>query len=113
VPDLLAGYRPHAQAAGRFDEMMRDDGAVRPHWSVLAELLGGTGTARVGERIGALERDIREGGLTYNRYADPEGVARPWVPDALPLVLPAQEWAFIEAAMTQRARLLKIGRAHF
>jgi uncharacterized circularly permuted ATP-grasp superfamily protein/uncharacterized alpha-E superfamily protein len=106
VPDLLAGYRPHAQVAGRFDEMIGDDGAVRPHWSVLAELLGGTGTARVGERIGALERDIREGGLTYNRYADPEGVARPWVPDALPLVLPAQEWAFIEAAMTQRARLL-------
>jgi uncharacterized circularly permuted ATP-grasp superfamily protein/uncharacterized alpha-E superfamily protein len=103
VPDLLAAY-PRADA--RYDEMLGQGGAPRPHWARLHEMLERAEPARMRDRIATIEREIRDSGLTYNIYADPRGADRPWALDALPLVLPADEWAGIAAAVAQRARLL-------
>jgi uncharacterized circularly permuted ATP-grasp superfamily protein len=58
------------------------------------------------ERLTSVHRQIRENGVTYNVYADPRGVERPWELDVLPLIIPPDEWQRISAAIAQRAELL-------
>jgi uncharacterized circularly permuted ATP-grasp superfamily protein len=60
----------------------------------------------VNDTLSLTERQIREHGITYNVYADAQGVHRPWEVDPIPLVLPANEWATIAAGIEQRADLL-------
>jgi uncharacterized circularly permuted ATP-grasp superfamily protein/uncharacterized alpha-E superfamily protein len=103
VRELLAAY-PRAEP--RFDEMLGEGGHPRPHWSGLVDLLARAEPARMRDRIATIEREIRDSGLTYNMYADPKGAERPWALDALPMIVAADEWPAIEAAVAQRARLL-------
>ena len=101
--ELLADYPP---AVARYDEMLSAQGAPRPHWQRLSEQLGAISPEALRERVQWVRRQVRENGVTYNVYADPEGVDRPWELDTLPLILSAEEWAGIEAAIRQRATLL-------
>jgi len=101
--DLLAQY-PTAQA--RYDEMLQAPEVPRAHWARLFEQLAGATPEALRERVQWVRRQVRENGVTYNVYADPEGADRPWSLDMLPLILPADEWAQIEAAVRQRATLL-------
>lgn len=101
--ELLAEYPP---AAGRYDEMFAAAHEPRAHWRPVLESLAGQSAERMRERLHALERQLRENGVTYNVYADPQGADRPWELDLLPLILPQDEWAAIEAAVAQRATLL-------
>jgi uncharacterized circularly permuted ATP-grasp superfamily protein/uncharacterized alpha-E superfamily protein len=102
LKDLLAGY-PDAQ--GRFDELFEAPFTPRPHWSrVIAELIA-TSPADIRERLSAAERQIRDSGVTYNVYADPQGLDRPWDLDVLPLIIAPDEWREIEAGIIQRAQL--------
>jgi uncharacterized circularly permuted ATP-grasp superfamily protein/uncharacterized alpha-E superfamily protein len=101
--ELLADYPP---AAARYDEMLAAPGRPRPHWQRMFEQLAGTSPETLRERVQWVQRQVRENGITYNVYADPEGADRPWELDTLPLILPADEWAGIEAAIRQRAELL-------
>ena len=47
----------------------------------------------VNDTLQLLEREIRESGITYNVYADPQGTDRAWQVDPLPLLLAPDEWA--------------------
>jgi uncharacterized circularly permuted ATP-grasp superfamily protein/uncharacterized alpha-E superfamily protein len=103
VPEpLVASSQPGA----RYDEMLDADGRPRAHWARVVQALEQGGPGRLHERLGSVEREVRDAGLTYNMYADPRGAGRPWALDALPLILPHDEWAVLEAAVAQRARLL-------
>src|SRR5262249_50066742 len=53
-------------------------------------------------------RLIREHGVTYNVYGDPQGMDRPWALDLVPLLIAAEAWARLEAGLIQRARLLNL-----
>jgi uncharacterized circularly permuted ATP-grasp superfamily protein/uncharacterized alpha-E superfamily protein len=101
--ELLADYPP---AEGRYDEMLAAPGTPRPHWERVFQQLGATSPEMLRERVQWVRRQVRENGVTYNVYADAEGADRPWELDTLPLILPADEWAAIEAAVRQRATLL-------
>jgi len=104
-PALLARYvaRPD-----RYDELCQRIGSVvvlRPHWRDFFHGLAAMPADELSARRAALGRQIHENGITYNVYADPRGFARPWELDLLPYMLPAAEWAQIEAAVIQRATL--------
>ncbi|QLQ24601.1 MAG: circularly permuted type 2 ATP-grasp protein [Dechloromonas sp.] len=100
---LLAIY-PHR--ARRYDEMLADDGVVRPHWGKFYSHLDAVAPEQMRERLDFVDRRIQENGVTYNVYADPKGSDRPWALDPLPLIVPHDEWAGVAAAVAQRARLL-------
>lgn len=100
---LLQNY-PHAKA--RYDELLSAPGELRPHWEALFDAIEATSPVHMQERVASVHRQIRENGVTYNVYADPRGAERPWELDLLPLVIPADEWAQISAAIAQRAELL-------
>src|SRR5271157_1778404 len=72
------------------------------------ESLRELGTDELGRRWARAERRIRENGITYNIYSDPLGANRPWMIDIVPLLIPAEEWRFIEAGIVQRAQLLSL-----
>ncbi len=100
---LLAGY---PRSGERFDELFAEPGVARPHWTALFEHLLHSGRGPLQSRARAVQRLLRENGVTYNVYADPHGITRPWDLDLLPMIVSAREWATIEAAVIQRATLL-------
>jgi uncharacterized circularly permuted ATP-grasp superfamily protein/uncharacterized alpha-E superfamily protein len=101
--DLLTDY---PQVSDRYDEMFGPQLEPREHWQPLLEHLGTTPAERMRERLLSVQEQVRENGVTYNVYADPQGADRPWELDLLPLVLSQEEWSGIEAAVKQRATLL-------
>lgn len=90
----------------RHDELLEASGEPRQHWRALMDTLAGESASQMRHRVEAVQRQVRENGVTYNVYADTKGVQRPWDLDVLPFILPAHEWAQIEAAVIQRASLL-------
>lgn len=91
---------------GRFDELLAAPQVPRPHWARFIASLAQREGSEISDTLALMEREIRENGITYNVYADPQGADRPWEVDPVPLLLDAEEWARIEAGIAQRAELL-------
>jgi uncharacterized circularly permuted ATP-grasp superfamily protein/uncharacterized alpha-E superfamily protein len=72
----------------------------------LTDELDSLGSAEFRRRAETARRLIQEQGITYNVYGDARGIERPWQLDPFPLMMNPQEWAGIERALTQRARLI-------
>lgn len=100
---LLSRYPTARQ---RYDEMFAADMQPRAHWRALLEQISREPLGQMHKRIAALQRQVRENGVTYNVYADPKGGERPWELNVVPFILPHDEWAEIEAAVIQRATLM-------
>jgi len=100
---FLSGY---SALEDRYDELLAGPGTPRPHWDAFLRSLVDREGAEVNDTLALMEREIRENGITYNVYADPQGADRPWEVDPLPLLLSAAEWDVIEAGIAQRADLL-------
>ena len=98
--------RSYANPDGRFDELFAGSGVPRPHWERLYATLKRASAEEIAALRSTAERQIRESGVTYNVYADPQGHDRPWDLDVLPFILNAEEWQGIEAGIVQRATLL-------
>src|SRR6218665_720641 len=95
MPERL--LQDYTVPADRFDEMLAAPGAPRPHWDAFLRTLAGRREAEVGDALASMEREIRDSGITYNVYADPEGADRPWQVDPLPLLISSRAGETIEA----------------
>jgi len=93
---------------GAYDELSADGVTPRAHWAHVIDSFRAIGTEELGRRWSRAERRIRENGITYNIYSDPLGANRPWKIDIVPMLIPADEWRFIEAGIIQRAQLLSL-----
>lgn len=100
---LLAIY---PRSAHRYDEMLSGSGMVRPHWRQFFVHLDSVSPEEMRHRLDFVDRRIQENGVTYNVYADPNGSDRPWALDPLPLIIAADEWREVAAAVAQRAQVL-------
>src|SRR5262245_56647849 len=100
---LLAGYVP---PSGTYDEMLTPQGQLRPPWQRFVRGLEEAGRQGLAQRFEQTRRMLRENGVTYNVHAAPVGPDRAWELDPLPLLLCAQEWDELAAALTQRVTLL-------
>jgi uncharacterized circularly permuted ATP-grasp superfamily protein/uncharacterized alpha-E superfamily protein len=101
-------YQTPLRFGAAYDELSADGVTPRPHWRHLMESLEAIGPEELGRRWARAERRIRENGITYNIYGDPEGADRPWKIDLMPFLIPAEEWRFLEAGIVQRAQLLSL-----
>jgi uncharacterized circularly permuted ATP-grasp superfamily protein len=79
---------------------------VRPHWAEMAGALESMGHSGMARRWQQGRRLVRDNGITYNVYSDPENTARPWPLDPIPFVISQEEWKTIEASVIQQATLL-------
>ncbi len=100
---LVTGYPEHGE---RYDELFAVTGSARAHWQPLLDHIQEIGPQSLDARHREVTRLLRDNGVTYNVYADPEGQARPWDLDLLPMIVSPGEWEGIEAAVMQRAMLL-------
>src|SRR4051812_14322111 len=89
-----------------FDEMLDAARVPRAHWRAMLASLAQEAPELMRQRMEMVRHQVRENGVTYNVPADAGGKQRAWELNVLPLILPHEEWAGIEAAVTQRATLL-------
>jgi uncharacterized circularly permuted ATP-grasp superfamily protein/uncharacterized alpha-E superfamily protein len=106
APTALTDH--YLPAAGGYDEMRTPEGEVRPHWRHLLDALRALGPAGIEERWREAARLIRDNGVTYNVYGDPQGMSRPWDLDLIPLLIRSDDWAVLERGLSQRAELLNL-----
>jgi uncharacterized circularly permuted ATP-grasp superfamily protein len=109
---LLEEALPLTQAAylpGRaYDEMFASGGAVRPHYELLQDAIASLGAEELGERQAELERSFLLQGITFTVYGADSATERIIPTDLFPRIIPAQEWAKIEAGLTQRLKALNL-----
>ena len=101
---VLAGYRP----GGGYDECVMPDGQARAHWGGVLGAIDALGPAEFDQRQREARRLLREHGVTYNVFDDPQAAERLWPLDPVPLLLTSGEWQTIEHGLVQRAELLEL-----
>nr|WP_247887103.1 circularly permuted type 2 ATP-grasp protein [Azospirillum sp. SYSU D00513] len=111
VPFLQGSLFGEADALGYggayvYDEMVTGQGKLRPHWQTFMGTLGPLDPDLMSDRWEEARRLLHQNGVTYNIYADPMGMERPWPLDMMPLLLPSHEWKALESGLIQRATLL-------
>jgi uncharacterized circularly permuted ATP-grasp superfamily protein/uncharacterized alpha-E superfamily protein len=102
---FLDEYQP---IDGVFDEMLSAPGALRAHCDAFVQSLEAMGPHEFASRRENARRTIRENGVTYNVYGDPQGMDRPWDLDMVPLLVSPDEWSHLEKGLSQRTRLLNL-----
>jgi uncharacterized circularly permuted ATP-grasp superfamily protein/uncharacterized alpha-E superfamily protein len=100
--DPVRGYAP---AAGSFDELVDESGAIRQHWEPFLHALSALDPALRSLRTEQLNARVRETGIAHDLFSDPASAAQPWRIDLVPLIIAPAEWRRLERALLQRARL--------
>ncbi|MDI9232514.1 circularly permuted type 2 ATP-grasp protein [Limnohabitans lacus] len=106
-----------AAPAGHWDELRglantaapspQDPAQMSEAWQTFIQHLGSEGLDGLGLRMGNLQRQVRDNGITYNVYAAADQPQRPWSLDLFPLMVPKANWQQIEAGVLQRMQLLE------
>ena len=89
-----------------FDEMFTPEGEVRPHYAGVRKYLEQLGVPEFSRRTELLDLAFRNQGITFTVYSDAQGTERTFPFDPVPRIIPASEWAHLEAGLTQRVRAL-------
>jgi len=104
VADLFDDYRL-ATATGipAWDEMFEEPPTPRPSSASLYDALQALSASDFDQRCAVRDRTFRDQGITFSL----SGEERPFPLDLVPRVIPAAEWATIEAGVTQRVQALE------
>ncbi|MFD6092966.1 circularly permuted type 2 ATP-grasp protein [Oerskovia sp. NPDC060338] len=99
MADLFDDY-PRSRA---WDEMLDEDGGLRPRFERVHTTMTRLTAAEVSSRAEALARSYLAQGVTF----DVAGEERPFPLDVVPRVIEADEWDRISAGVAQRVRALE------
>jgi uncharacterized circularly permuted ATP-grasp superfamily protein/uncharacterized alpha-E superfamily protein len=91
-----------------YGELVGEDGNIKPDWETLFQTFSMLGDEEVSNRNSDTLRLLKENGVTYNIYGDPNGLNRPWKLDNIPFLISTEEWNSIESGLSQRAQLLNL-----
>src|SRR5258706_10027318 len=103
--NLFGGYK---LADGAYDEMATGPGMLRAHCEGLVRSLESLGRDELAARWEGARRSIRDNGVTYNVYGDPQGMDRPWELDMIPFLIAPAEGSGLEAGVRQRGRFINL-----
>jgi uncharacterized circularly permuted ATP-grasp superfamily protein/uncharacterized alpha-E superfamily protein len=103
-PTLFGTYRPPGNT---FDEAFTKAGEVRSTWQGLLDRLEKMGGTVLRERWHQAQAQVDRDGVTFNPYDDDGVVSRPWMLDAIPMILAEKEWIGLSNRLAQRARVLE------
>ena len=93
---------------GFFDEMFAPDGGARPAVQMLVERIEGFPEGEFTRRQIAAEHALLRMGITFNVYADEQGVEKIFPFDLIPRIIDADEWNWIERGLKQRIHALNL-----
>jgi uncharacterized circularly permuted ATP-grasp superfamily protein/uncharacterized alpha-E superfamily protein len=97
---------PRGARARAYDELLDDKGVPRPAWAKLLSMLEAMGEPELRRNWDHARVLLREHGVSYDAYGDPQGVRRPWSLSPIPMVIEADVWEKVGVGLAQRARLL-------
>ena len=89
-----------------YDELIGPSGRARKPASLISKYLSSLGDEELQERSRAAEFAMKVMGITFTVYSEGTEIDRAWPFDIIPRVLPAKEWARIEAGLVQRVNAL-------
>jgi uncharacterized circularly permuted ATP-grasp superfamily protein/uncharacterized alpha-E superfamily protein len=109
-PNLLSNplFRDYFNIHHSSGELTDADGKIHPHWETFFNSYAELGEDEMKSRENDTARLLKENGVTYNIYGDPNGMNRPWKLDNIPFLLGREDWSSIEAGLSQRAQLLNL-----
>jgi len=91
-----------------YDEMFAPGGHTRPHYQLLAKDIEALGAEALADRQKTLERSFLLQGITFTVYGGGATTERIIPTDLFPRIIPAAEWATIEAGLIQRLKALNL-----
>jgi len=94
--------------SGAFDEMFGEGLVPRPHYQTLFNRLHGMTPDEFRRRNTMTELSMLQDGCGFTVYRQEEGIERVWPMDPVPRIIPAGEWAHIEAGLIQRLQALNL-----
>lgn len=89
-----------------FDEAMSGQRKPRPAWTDLIDQLNLMGEPDLQKRWQQAQTQIQRDGVTFNPHDDGQD-SRPWMLDAIPMILAESEWSGLTTQLCQRARVLE------
>ncbi|HEY4936189.1 MAG TPA: circularly permuted type 2 ATP-grasp protein [Puia sp.] len=101
-------FRDYFNIHQSYGELIGEDGNIRPHWETFFQSYSQLGDEEMRNRNNDTLRLLKENGVTYNIYGDPNGLNRPWKLDNIPFLISKEEWSSIETGLSQRAQLLNL-----
>jgi uncharacterized circularly permuted ATP-grasp superfamily protein/uncharacterized alpha-E superfamily protein len=96
-----------------YDEYLDAGGVPRPHQRRLYDFLQGSSQAEIDRLSTALRQRIASNEVTFNILGAPDGSARTWRLDPLPLVIARDRWEALSRGLRQRAKVLSAMYADF
>ena len=104
LPISQAPYMPGVA----YDEMVAGNGQVRPHYRPLQARMSTLTSRELGDRQRMLERSFLLQGITFTVYGAESSTEQIIPTDLFPRIIPATEWAKIEAGLAQRLKALNL-----
>lgn len=107
-PSVVPAY---TRTAGRYDELIDESGAIRPHWESMVRTWTTLGAREIVRRQMIAERLLVAEGAGHVLHDDRDGRGdQPrdptWGLDPVPFVIEPAQWRVIERGLGQRSRLL-------
>lgn len=99
-------FEKYAPPPGAYDEAVTAAGKPRAEWTSLIARLDAMGLPDLRQRWLQAQSQIERDGVTFNPHDEGVG-SRPWMLDAIPMVLAQQEWNSVSSKLCQRARVLE------
>ena len=93
---------------GFYDEMFAPDGKARPAVQMLVERIESFPEGELNRRQIAAEHALLRMGITFNVYADEQGIEKIFPFDLIPRIIDANEWEWIERGLKQRIHALNL-----
>ena len=93
---------------GFYDEMFAPDGSARPAVQMLVERIESFPEGELNRRHIAAEHALLRMGITFNVYADEQGIEKIFPFDLIPRIIDATEWEWIERGLKQRIHALNL-----
>ncbi len=105
----FTGGAERAQGQIPYDEFYRDDFEPREHYRPLWEHIRRVGQSALAAKAHEAHLALHTEGVTFTVYSETEeGIERVWPFDLIPRLIPATEWAPIEAGLKQRLKALNL-----
>lgn len=99
---------PDYQLDGFYDEMFSAPGKPREHYAKLFERLSAMDRKELVQRQKLADESFVSRGVTFTVYSDSAGIEKIFPFDLIPRIVPAHEWAVLEAGLTQRMTALNL-----
>jgi uncharacterized circularly permuted ATP-grasp superfamily protein len=102
LSSLLANYQARHHT---WDEMCEQQG-IRQHYKIFLESLKKSSAVDLAKKDELAKKLFMSQGITFTVYSDGEGIEKIFPFDIIPRIIPAAEWAHIEAGIKQRLKAL-------